>query len=71
MMRCTWKFIAQSVMLLIASRDHESISSKSIAMMRHGFGGHPFGENEEIRKERMFGQVSGVLNSKLTGADVK
>ena len=63
--------IAQSVMQLIASRDQESISSKSVAMMRHGFGGHPFGANEEIRKERMFGQVSGVLNSEVTGADVK
>lgn len=63
--------IAQSVMQLIASRDKEDIASKSIAMMRHGFGAHPFGENEEIKKERMFGQVNGFLKHESVASEIK
>jgi 6-phosphogluconate dehydrogenase len=44
--------IAQSVMQLIASRDADKPWSKAIAMMRHGFGGHPYGPNEAIASER-------------------
>jgi 6-phosphogluconate dehydrogenase len=29
-------------------------------MMRHGFGGHPFGPDEAIQYERMFGKVEHV-----------
>lgn len=49
--------IAQSVMALIDSRDKDKIVAKAIAMMRHGFGNHPFGMNEKIAKERMTGRV--------------
>jgi 6-phosphogluconate dehydrogenase len=49
--------IAQSVMQLFASRDNTHIWAKAIAMMRHGFGGHPFGEDEGIKHERKFGRV--------------
>jgi 6-phosphogluconate dehydrogenase len=56
--------IAQSVMQLIASREKDNISAKAIAMMRHGFGGHPFGEDEEIKKERVLGQVNGFFTRK-------
>ena len=51
--------IAQSVMQLIASRDADHISPKAIAMMRNGFGGHPFGTDDAIRYERHFGRVGG------------
>jgi 6-phosphogluconate dehydrogenase len=44
--------IAQSVMELFKSRMKESDAYKSIALMRHGFGGHPFGKDEGIIKER-------------------
>ncbi len=44
--------IAQSVMQLIASRDNENSWAKAIAMMRHGFGGHPFGEDDHIKKRK-------------------
>jgi len=44
--------IAQSLMELFRSRDTERIDYKAIAMMRHGFGGHPFGPDDYIRKER-------------------
>jgi 6-phosphogluconate dehydrogenase len=56
--------IAQSVMQLMASRDNENIWAKAIAMMRHGFGGHPVRRNEEIKQERMLGQVNGFLKNK-------
>lgn len=51
--------IAQSVMQLIASRDEGRISPRAIAMMRHGFGGHPFGASEGIQRERRDGRVGG------------
>ncbi len=44
--------IAQSVMQLFASRDGDKNWSRAIAMMRHGFGGHPFGADEAVRRER-------------------
>jgi 6-phosphogluconate dehydrogenase len=49
--------IAQSVMQLFASRENQHISEKSVAMMRHGFGGHPFGEDAGIKHERKSGKV--------------
>ena len=33
--------IAQSELALYRSRDPENLSAKSVALMRHGFGGHP------------------------------
>jgi 6-phosphogluconate dehydrogenase len=51
--------IAQSVMQLIASRDAYNITPKAIAMMRNGFGGHPFGTDAGIEHERHFGRVGG------------
>jgi len=51
--------IAQSVMQLIASRDADHVSPKAIAMMRNGFGGHPFGTDAGIEHERHFGRVGG------------
>jgi len=56
--------IAQSVMQLIASRDADHISPKAIAMMRNGFGGHPFGTDDAIRHERHFGRVGGYPEQK-------
>lgn len=51
--------IAQSVMQLFASRDDEEPWARAIAMMRHGFGGHPFGEDEGIKRERRTGRIGG------------
>jgi 6-phosphogluconate dehydrogenase len=50
--------IAQSVMQLFASRDRSEEWARAIAMMRHGFGGHPYGPNEGIKRERREGRVS-------------
>jgi 6-phosphogluconate dehydrogenase len=41
--------IAQSVMQLLAAR--------AVAMMRHGFGGHPLGPDARVARERHEGRV--------------
>lgn len=51
--------IAQAVMQLQASRDDRRLWARAVAMMRHGFGGHPFGPDEAIRRERRTGRVGG------------
>jgi 6-phosphogluconate dehydrogenase len=51
--------IAQAVMQLFASRDDRRLWARAIAMMRHGFGGHPYGANDGIRQERGTGRVGG------------
>ena len=52
--------ISQSIMELFKSRINESDAYKSIALMRHGFGGHPFGKDEGIIKERKTSRVNKV-----------
>jgi 6-phosphogluconate dehydrogenase len=49
--------ITQSVMQLLASRDARAIAPRAVAAMRHGFGGHPFGTDESVQKERQRGRV--------------
>lgn len=44
--------ISQSVMQLFASRDDRKTWARAIAMMRHGFGAHPYGRKEEVRQGR-------------------
>jgi 6-phosphogluconate dehydrogenase len=53
--------IAQSVMQLFASRDQQGNSARAIAMMRNGFGGHPYGPAPAIVEERRRGQVGGTF----------
>ncbi|WP_256014249.1 phosphogluconate dehydrogenase (NAD(+)-dependent, decarboxylating) [Desertivirga xinjiangensis] len=52
--------IAQSVMQLFASRNNDRIADKAIAMMRNGFGSHPFGPDAGIQYERKFGKIENV-----------
>jgi 6-phosphogluconate dehydrogenase len=49
--------IAAAVMQLAASRDSERNWARAIAVMRHGFGGHPYGSDDGIREERQSGRV--------------
>ncbi len=44
--------ISQSVTELFKSRGEQKETYKAIALMRHGFGGHPFGEDDYIEEER-------------------
>jgi 6-phosphogluconate dehydrogenase len=49
---------ALSVMELFKSRQKESDTYRAIALMRHGFGGHPFGPNDYIRGERGWSRLT-------------
>ena len=53
--------IAQSVMQLFSSRDADKNWARAIAMMRHGFGGHPYDKNEGIVRERKEGRIGGFF----------
>jgi 6-phosphogluconate dehydrogenase len=55
--------IAQSVMQLFASRDRQKDWARAIVMMRHGFGGHPFGPEERVARERREGRVGEIFRS--------
>jgi 6-phosphogluconate dehydrogenase len=52
--------ISQSVMELFKSRNKVSETYKAIALMRHGFGGHPFGKDEYIAKERQTSRINKI-----------
>jgi 6-phosphogluconate dehydrogenase len=56
--------IAQSVMQLFASRDEKKDWAKAVVAMRHGFGGHPYGKDEGIAKERGEGKVGEFVKPK-------
>ncbi len=49
--------ITQAVIQLIASRDDTKASARAVSLMRHGFGGHPFGTDAGIQHERQTGRV--------------
>jgi 6-phosphogluconate dehydrogenase len=56
--------ITQAVVQLVASRDQQHDAARAIAMMRHGFGGHPFGADAGIAHERHTGRVGGFVSSR-------
>jgi 6-phosphogluconate dehydrogenase len=49
--------ISQSAFQLLTSRDNRKIWARCIAMMRHGFGGHPYGSNAAVARERQEGKL--------------
>jgi len=59
--------IAAAVMQLIASRDGAGVAPRAIAAMRHGFGGHPFGPDEGIERERREGRIGGFVGEASEG----
>jgi len=52
--------ISQAVMQLFSSRDATKYWARAIALMRHGFGGHPFGADKAIVRERQEGRVGEI-----------
>jgi 6-phosphogluconate dehydrogenase len=52
--------ISQSVMELFKSRTRDSDIYRAITLMRHGFGGHPFGRDEYITKERKTSRIQKI-----------
>lgn len=59
--------IAQAVQQLLISRDVDRTWARAVAVMRHAFGGHPFGPDEAVRRERRVGRV-GEIRRHDTGA---
>jgi len=53
--------ITQAVVQLIASRDADRDAARAVSLMRHGFGGHPFGPDPGIAHERHTGRVGGFV----------
>jgi 6-phosphogluconate dehydrogenase len=60
--------ITQSVVQLLSSRDKQHDTARAIAMMRHGFGGHPFGADAGIARERHTGRVGGFIGNGRTAS---
>jgi 6-phosphogluconate dehydrogenase len=57
--------ISQSVMQLLASRDERKNWARAIAMMRHGVGGHAYGSDQSVVRERQEGRIGDFLRSGL------
>jgi len=57
--------ISQSVTELFKSRGNQRHAYRAIALMRHGFGTHPFGEDDSIRSERLHGRVDNEARHEL------
>ena len=49
--------ITQSVIELFRSRNKDCDAARAIAIMRHGFGGHPYGKSEYIANERRTSRI--------------
>ena len=58
--------ISQAVMQLMLSRDNQKNWARAIAMMRHGFGGHPYGESEAVHQARFEGRVGDYFREPRT-----
>lgn len=52
--------IFQSVTELFKSRYNQNDTYKAIALMRHGFGGHPFGADKYIANERKSSRIQKI-----------
>lgn len=61
--------ITQSAIELFKSRGQQRHAYRAIALMRHGFGGHPFGEDEEIREERITSRIGNESRYRLMHED--
>lgn len=51
--------INESVMQLAESRDGQRNAARAIAMMRRGFGGHPYGRSRRLQLERRTSRLGG------------
>jgi 6-phosphogluconate dehydrogenase len=51
---------ALSVMSLFASRGSGQDSNRAVALLRHGYGGHPLGKSEAVAGERKTGRITKI-----------
>lgn len=61
--------IAQSVMQLLTSRDDRQLWARSVAMMRHGFGEHPYGPDAAVARYRHTSRVGPFLRDEGSGGE--
>lgn len=54
--------IAQAVQQLVASRDARGDAARAVAMMRRAFGGHPYGRDAAVARERHESRVGDFGN---------
>ncbi|MHC1630792.1 MAG: phosphogluconate dehydrogenase (NAD(+)-dependent, decarboxylating) [Methanotrichaceae archaeon] len=52
--------ISQSIMELFKSRDEKCDAYRAVAMMRNGFGGHPFGKDETMARNRRTNRIEKI-----------
>ncbi len=52
--------ITHSVIELFRSRRKDSDAARAVALIRHGFGGHPYGKNGYIARERKVSRIHPV-----------
>jgi 6-phosphogluconate dehydrogenase len=62
--------ISQSVMALLLARDTQRDWARAVAMMRHGFGAHPYGEAEAVARERASSRVDANPPLPLEGPEL-
>lgn len=62
--------ITQSVMELFKSRGNQRHAYRAIALMRHGFGNHPFGDSDHIEEERLSGRVTNDARHELREEEI-
>jgi 6-phosphogluconate dehydrogenase len=53
-------FIALAVMELFESRGSGLDRARTVALLRHGYGGHPFGRDEHIAEERKTSRIKKI-----------
>lgn len=54
--------ITQSVIELFRSRNKESDAARAIAIICHGFGGHPYGKEAYLGKERRISRIHPIYS---------
>lgn len=52
--------ITSSTLELFKSRGNQDEAYRAIALMRHGFGGHPFGVDDDIAKKRRLSRIKEI-----------
>ncbi|MSU90276.1 decarboxylating 6-phosphogluconate dehydrogenase [Rhodobacteraceae bacterium 2CG4] len=52
--------ITQAVIELFRSRTDDASAYRAVALMRHGFGDHPFGRDEDIAEKRGTSRLEGI-----------
>lgn len=53
-------FIAMAIMQLFQTRGSGQDCARAVALLRHGYGGHPFGKDEHVAEERKTSRITKI-----------